>query len=80
MTDSEPSLLEKPQLTVDLAKARGNIARMVAKFQRHGVCFRPHFKTHQCAAIGEVFSTLRNKLARGADERAAESVLEVAAK
>ena len=32
------------------------------------------------AAIGEVFSTLRNKLARGADERAAESVLEVAAK
>ena len=55
MTTPIPASLERPQLTVDLEKVRHNIGRMVGKFKSHGVAFRPHFKTHQCAAIGELF-------------------------
>ncbi|WP_338688812.1 alanine racemase [Haloferula helveola] len=47
--------MKKPQLIVDLEKATRNVSRIFDKFQRHGVAFRPHFKTHQCAAIGELF-------------------------
>lgn len=45
----------RPTLVLDEAKARHNIERMAAKAQRHGVKFRPHFKTHQSATIGEWF-------------------------
>lgn len=47
-------VFEKPQLVLDLQKAGANIARMSRRMQDHGVFFRPHFKTHQCAAIGEL--------------------------
>ena len=50
-----PTDIEKPQIVVDLNKAGNNITRMADKFQQRGVFFRPHFKTHQCAAIGERF-------------------------
>ncbi len=46
---------EKPQMVVDLQRAGNNITRVCEKMKRHGVFFRPHFKTHQCAAIGEQF-------------------------
>ena len=50
-----PPLFEKPQIVVDLKKVGSNISRMSDRMQKHGVFFRPHFKTHQCAAIGELF-------------------------
>ncbi|MEY3395849.1 MAG: hypothetical protein RL346_2086 [Verrucomicrobiota bacterium] len=49
------SLMERPQLTVDLAKVQRNIFRVVDRLRQKGVFVRPHFKTHQCAAIGELF-------------------------
>jgi D-serine deaminase-like pyridoxal phosphate-dependent protein len=45
----------KPTLMLDEATARLNVARMVDKARRQGIRFRPHFKTHQSAAIGEWF-------------------------
>lgn len=48
-------LIEKPTLLLDKNKAINNIDRMVAKAQGSGVRLRPHFKTHQSAAIGEWF-------------------------
>lgn len=47
--------LQRPQLTIDLNKVSSNVSMMVKKFARHGVRFRPHFKTHQCATIGEIY-------------------------
>ena len=55
MPQPDSSTLKKPQLILDLGKARRNLRRILDKFQRQGVSFRPHFKTHQCAAIGEMF-------------------------
>lgn len=51
-------LLEKPRLTLDLDIATRNITRIASKFKTHGVAYRPHFKTHQSAAVGEVFKSL----------------------
>ncbi len=48
-------LIEKPTLLLDKAKTIHNIERMVARAQAGGVAFRPHFKTHQSAGIGEWF-------------------------
>ncbi len=45
----------RPTPVVDEVRARGNIAKMAAKAKRLGLEFRPHFKTHQSAAIGEWF-------------------------
>ena len=45
----------KPTLIIDKAKALANIHRMQAKAARHGVVFRPHFKTHQAGVVGEWF-------------------------
>lgn len=42
-----------PQLLLREAVARRNLTRMAAKARRVGVDFRPHFKTHQSAPIGE---------------------------
>lgn len=45
--------IEKPTLLLDPETARRNIRRMAEKARRNGVRFRPHFKTHQSAEIGE---------------------------
>jgi len=55
VTISKESGLERPQLTVDLNKVRANISRVVGRLQKRGLFVRPHFKTHQCAVIGEIF-------------------------
>ncbi|MCA9874155.1 MAG: alanine racemase [Anaerolineales bacterium] len=47
--------ITKPTLLLDETIVRRNIARMAEKARRSGVVFRPHFKTHQSAEIGEWF-------------------------
>lgn len=44
-----------PTLFVDLDIVRSNILQMSSKAKKAGVELRPHFKTHQSKAIGEVF-------------------------
>jgi len=43
----------RPTLLLDETRARENSARRARKARRHGLVFRPHFKTHQSAAVGE---------------------------
>ncbi len=45
----------KPTLLLDESAARFNIRQMACKARSQGVRFRPHFKTHQSALIGEWF-------------------------
>lgn len=45
----------KPTLILDEAKARQNLKTMADKAAVQGIRFRPHFKTHQSAQIGEWF-------------------------
>jgi D-serine deaminase-like pyridoxal phosphate-dependent protein len=45
----------KPTLMLDEAAAMLNIHRMAGKARQQQVRFRPHFKTHQSAEIGEWF-------------------------
>jgi D-serine deaminase-like pyridoxal phosphate-dependent protein len=45
----------KPTLLLNRERAIRNIERMADKARRSGVRFRPHFKTHQSAAVGEWF-------------------------
>ena len=45
----------KPTLLLNQERALRNIERMAQKAKQSGVCFRPHFKTHQSAVIGEWF-------------------------
>jgi len=47
--------LERPTLLVNPAIARQNIAFLADKARLQGILFRPHFKTHQSAAVGEWF-------------------------
>jgi D-serine deaminase-like pyridoxal phosphate-dependent protein len=47
--------ITKPTLLLNPEIARRNIQRMAEKAQRHHVRLRPHFKTHQSAAVGEWF-------------------------
>jgi len=47
--------IQRPTLLLDRKRAIKNIERMAAKAQRSKVRFRPHFKTHQSAQIGEWF-------------------------
>ncbi len=47
--------LERPTLLVNPVIAQQNIAFMAEKARRQGIRFRPHFKTHQSAAVGEWF-------------------------
>jgi D-serine deaminase-like pyridoxal phosphate-dependent protein len=47
--------IEKPTLLLDETTTQNNIHRMVEKMRAAGVRFRPHFKTHQSAEIGEWF-------------------------
>lgn len=44
--------LTKPTIIVNKNRVLNNIKRMVEKAQKSGVKFRPHFKTHQSAIIG----------------------------
>lgn len=45
--------IKKPTLLVDKAKAIKNIRLMKQKAEASQVIFRPHFKTHQSAIVGE---------------------------
>ena len=47
--------IQTPTLILNEAIVRRNIARMADKARRSGVRFRPHFKSHQSAAIGAWF-------------------------
>lgn len=47
--------IEQPTLLLDETVAKQNIENMINKVKNAGVSFRPHFKTHQSAAIGEWF-------------------------
>ncbi len=47
--------IERPTLLVDENKCRENIRRIADKARLNNLVFRPHFKTHQSAAIGEWF-------------------------
>ncbi len=44
-----------PTLILDEARARRNILTMASKARRADARFRPHFKTHQAAVVGEWF-------------------------
>lgn len=47
--------IDQPVLLLNEGIARANLERMAAKIAAAGVRFRPHFKTHQSAQIGEWF-------------------------
>ena len=47
--------IKTPTLLLDEAQARANIAAMAQRAAAAGVGFRPHFKTHQSASVGEWF-------------------------
>lgn len=49
------SSIHQPTLLLDEIKARKNLALMSEKILSQGMQFRPHFKTHQSAEIGEWF-------------------------
>jgi len=49
--------IDRPTLVVDRSRAERNIARMAVKAAASGVRFRPHFKTHNNAEVGEWFRT-----------------------
>ena len=46
---------KKPTLIIDTLKVKRNIEKMFRKTAKSKVVFRPHFKTHQSAEIGEIF-------------------------
>jgi D-serine deaminase-like pyridoxal phosphate-dependent protein len=47
--------IEKPTLVLDRIRCQENIRHMTEKASRHGLVFRPHFKTHQSRIIGRWF-------------------------
>jgi D-serine deaminase-like pyridoxal phosphate-dependent protein len=47
--------IQRPTLLLDREKAIRNIARIARKATSAGIGFRPHFKTHQSAEIGNWF-------------------------
>ncbi|MDK2982035.1 MAG: hypothetical protein PWQ55_2382 [Chloroflexota bacterium] len=55
MTNEFQENISVPTLVLDTDRARRNLRRMAAKAAAQGVRFRPHFKTHQSAEIGEWF-------------------------
>jgi D-serine deaminase-like pyridoxal phosphate-dependent protein len=50
--------IDQPTLLLDSSVAYANLIRMYEKVDRAWVRFRPHFKTHQSAEIGEWFRAL----------------------
>jgi D-serine deaminase-like pyridoxal phosphate-dependent protein len=49
------SAITRPTAILNESIARTNIRRMAEKARQQGVQFRPHFKTHQSAVIGDWF-------------------------
>lgn len=47
--------VRRPAVLLSGRRARRNIARMAGKARSLGLAFRPHFKTHQSAAVGRWF-------------------------
>ncbi len=47
--------IQRPTLVIDESQVRANIRWMAARACQAGVSFRPHFKTHQSAEVGEWF-------------------------
>jgi D-serine deaminase-like pyridoxal phosphate-dependent protein len=47
--------IQKPTFLIDKAVCLNNISRMAGKARQHNLKFRPHFKTHQSATIGNWF-------------------------
>ncbi len=47
--------IKKPTLIIDIERVKKNIKEIADKALRSGVIFRPHFKTHQSAEIGNLF-------------------------
>ena len=47
--------IKRPTILLDEERVRSNIKKMVEKAKKNNVLFRPHFKTHQSADIGEWF-------------------------
>ncbi len=48
--------ITRPTAVVDLEIAQKNLDRMQGKAKKHQKGFRPHFKTHQSAAVGKLFA------------------------
>lgn len=48
-------MIQKPTLLISKNKVEENINRMLEKARKSDCVFRPHFKSHQSAAIGELF-------------------------
>lgn len=55
--DADLYKLTRPTLLLDEQQARANVHRMVRQAEQADVVFRPHFKTHQSAALGALFRT-----------------------
>ncbi|HNW99534.1 MAG TPA: alanine racemase [Bacteroidales bacterium] len=47
--------IKQPTLIIDKARSIANIKAMFEKAKKHNLIFRPHFKTHQMAEVGEWF-------------------------
>ena len=50
--------ITRPTLLIDPEKSRKNLEMMAQKARRHGLIFRPHFKTHQSRKIARWFRQL----------------------
>ncbi len=48
-------MIARPTLVLDTDKVRSNIRKICTKVSSLGLEFRPHFKTHQSRAIGDMF-------------------------
>jgi len=46
-------MIKTPRLIIDPGKVKHNISKMLLLCQKWGMDFRPHFKTHQSAAIAQ---------------------------
>ncbi|MFW9922517.1 MAG: alanine racemase [Candidatus Thorarchaeota archaeon] len=51
-------IIEKPTLIIKKEQVISNIKKMIEKAEKSDVQFRPHFKTHQSAEIGNWFKDL----------------------
>lgn len=47
--------IRRAMALIDRGRAEANLARFAARAGRDGIVFRPHFKTHQSAAVAEWF-------------------------
>jgi len=47
--------ISKPTLLIDTRKVEQNIKKMAEKAKLSNIIFRPHFKTHQSALVGNLF-------------------------